>query len=444
MSSFGDLNRVNTNIQSLDSQLSLNRINKNLSENQLRLSTGLRINRAEDDAAGFSIATTLKSRVAGLEQALVNVGDAKSILDIAEASFDTIMDNLIEMKGLATQAANDSLGATERGYIGEQIRALGTNINDVATQTVFQDFALLNGADGEHSGNLSLTFQVGERAADTLTTNLAAVNVNQLFSGSDSLGVPDATGQVGTLSVVTESTLAVGPAATGGITNFTEDTAPTTGSGGIYTFNLDLGDAAAGTIEIGGETFTFGTGVGEFSSAAELADLIDAVANFTASEDGGEITVTGPNGDTIAAPTYAIVDAGSAAQAGVYSFDITTAFAEGETITIAGTDYVMGTDFSGETTAAQAESLAGAIAFAGHTADFSGSTITLTEGTANGEDPTIAIETTGFAGGQGAMDLSAFDTNDYRAFIADIDSAITSMSQRYNSIGITQSSLSVR
>ncbi|MDG5768221.1 flagellin [Balneolales bacterium ANBcel1] len=184
MSSFGDLNRVNTNIQSLDSQLSLNRINRGLAENQLRMSTGLRINRAEDDAAGYSIATKLNSRVAGLSQALQNVGDAKSVLDIAESSFDTIMDNLIEMKGLATQAANDTLGDTERGYIGEQIKALGDDINEIANQTVFQDFDLLNGSD--NTGNLTLTFQVGERAEDTLQTEINAVNVGQLFtSGSD-------------------------------------------------------------------------------------------------------------------------------------------------------------------------------------------------------------------------------------------------------------------
>ncbi|MDG5768222.1 flagellin, partial [Balneolales bacterium ANBcel1] len=84
MSTFGDLNRVSTNIQSLNSQLSLNRINRGLAENQLRMSTGLRINRAEDDAAGYSIATKLNSRVTGLSQALQNVGDAKSVLDIAE------------------------------------------------------------------------------------------------------------------------------------------------------------------------------------------------------------------------------------------------------------------------------------------------------------------------------------------------------------------------
>jgi flagellin len=182
MASFGDLNRVNTNIQSLDSQLSLNRINRDLSDNQLKLSTGLRINRAEDDAAGYSIATKLNSRVAGLEQAMQNVGDAKSVLDIAESSFDTVMDNLIEMKSLSTQAANDTLGAEERGYIGDQISKLAGDINDVANQTVFQDTELLNGTD--NTGGVSLTFQVGERAEDTLDTTLSAVNVGTLFAGS--------------------------------------------------------------------------------------------------------------------------------------------------------------------------------------------------------------------------------------------------------------------
>src|SRR5690625_4790075 len=192
MSGFGDLNRVNTNVQSLDAQLSLNKINKNLSDNQLRLSTGLRINRAEDDSAGFSIATKLNSRVAGLEQALQNVGDAKSVLDIAEASFDTIIDNLIEMKSLATQAANDTLGEDERGYIAQQIAELGSEINEIANQTVFQDLELLNGAEGGHGGSLSLTFQTGERAQDTITTNMDAVNINQLFGESRATGTYEA------------------------------------------------------------------------------------------------------------------------------------------------------------------------------------------------------------------------------------------------------------
>jgi flagellin len=200
MASFGDLNRVNTNVQSLDSQLSLNRVNRDLADSRMRMSTGLKINRAEDNAAGYSIATKLRSRTAGLEQSLQNVGDAKSVLDIAESSFDTIMDSLVEMKGLATQAANDTLGATERGYIGSQIAALGDDINEIADQTVFQDFELLNGSS--NTGTLDLTFQVGERADDTISTQIKAVNVGQLFasSGDASLGAGTAAGEGGGLA----------------------------------------------------------------------------------------------------------------------------------------------------------------------------------------------------------------------------------------------------
>jgi flagellin len=150
----------------------------------MRMSTGLKINKAEDNAAGYSIATKLRSRIAGLEQGLQNVGDAKSVLDIAESSFTTVIDTLIELKGLSTQAANETLGPTERGYIADQIESLGEDINEIANGTVFQDFELMNGADGENTGSLSLTFQVGERATDTITASIEAVNVGSLFAAS--------------------------------------------------------------------------------------------------------------------------------------------------------------------------------------------------------------------------------------------------------------------
>jgi flagellin len=189
MASFGDLNRVNTNVQSLDAQLSLNRVNRDLGASRERLTTGKKINKAEDNAAGYSIATKLKSRTAGLEQSLQNVGDAKSVLDIAESSFDIVMDSLIEIKSLATQAANDTLGATERGYIGDQIEAIGADINEIANQTIYQDTELLYGTD--NSGSITLTFQTGERAQDTITATINAVSVGELF-GSTATASTDA------------------------------------------------------------------------------------------------------------------------------------------------------------------------------------------------------------------------------------------------------------
>jgi flagellin len=172
----------------MDAQLSLNKINRDLGDSRLKLSTGFRINNAEDDAAGFAIATKLKSRVAGLEQALQNVSDAKSVLGVAEGAYNSIVDNLIEMKSLATQAANGTLNQSERGYIGTQISALADDINDVANSATFNDINLANASAA------TLTFQVGEGGTDTYDVALTNVNMIGLFG---SLGTDDSdnTGQ---------------------------------------------------------------------------------------------------------------------------------------------------------------------------------------------------------------------------------------------------------
>ncbi len=187
MASFGDYNRVNTNVTAMDAQLSLNKINRDLGDSRLKLSTGFKINNAEDDAAGFAIATKLKSRVAGLEQALQNVGDAKSMLDIVEGAYGSVMDNLIEMKTLATQGANDTLSSTERTYIAKQINALGFDINDIAASATFNGVALMPTADA------SKTFQVGEGTSDTMSITFETVDILALFGadGTD-LGNTDA------------------------------------------------------------------------------------------------------------------------------------------------------------------------------------------------------------------------------------------------------------
>jgi flagellin len=171
-----------------------------------------------------------------------NVGDAKSVLDIAEASYGTVMDNLVEMKGLATQAANDTLGEDERSFIGEQIKELGNDINQIADQTVYQDYELLNGdhssdATAAKTGSVSLTFQVGERESDTITADLEAVNVATLFAddpttADDSLG----NGTSGTNISVSAAT-----AGSGGELNF--EAANTAGSADYRAFISEVDSA---------------------------------------------------------------------------------------------------------------------------------------------------------------------------------------------------------
>lgn len=178
---FADLNRIRTNTQSLDARFSLDKINRDIGKTQLKLSTGFRINKAEDDAAGFSLSAKLEARIAGLEQALANTGDTKSVLDIAESSLNSIIDILTTLKTKATQAANDTLGTTERGFIQNQYTSLRNEIDSLVSQTVYQGRGLL-------SGNYQQTFQIGERTLDTLAIGIFVGSLGTGFNASG-LGV---------------------------------------------------------------------------------------------------------------------------------------------------------------------------------------------------------------------------------------------------------------
>ena len=182
MASFGDFNRVNTNVTALSAQLSLNKINSELGDSRLKLSTGKRINSAEDNSAGYAIATKLNSRVKGLEQALQNVSDAKSVLDIIESSYNSIMDNLIEIKRLGLQAANDTLSQSERTLIAKQIQGKSKQRNDLADSTSFNNLSLNPLTDK------TLSFQVGESTLDTIEIIAKKVDITALFGNELILG----------------------------------------------------------------------------------------------------------------------------------------------------------------------------------------------------------------------------------------------------------------
>jgi flagellin len=243
MASFGDYNRVNTNVTAMDAQLSLNKINRDLGDSRLKLSTGFKINNAEDDAAGFAIATKLKSRVAGLEQALQNVSDAKSVLGVAEGAYNSITDTLIEMKSLATQAANASLGDSERGYIGTQLESLAKDINDIAASSTFNGLALLDG-DSNNANSLDLTFQVGEGTGDTFVAELEAVNVKTLFSSQTNNGS-------------TNIDMGAGSTSAGAGNN---QIAAINTSGGVATNNLDHEDSITTADNVTADSLTMAAG----------------------------------------------------------------------------------------------------------------------------------------------------------------------------------------
>ena len=230
MASFGDFNKVNTNVTAMEARLSLNKINSELSSSRLKLSTGFKINTAEDDSAGYAIATKLRSKIAGLEQALQNVSDTKSVLDMVEGAYSSIMDNLIEMKQLATQGANDSMGDSELDFIANQIEGLSQNINDTAKSTVYNGIGLLDGNAADKSnwanngtGTFTLTVQAGDQTTDTYNVDLNAVNIATLFDQANNANL-DSTDVAGDITLAANT---VGVANTTPITrtNLVFDTA---------------------------------------------------------------------------------------------------------------------------------------------------------------------------------------------------------------------------
>lgn len=165
---YGDFARVNTNVQAFNALSQLSKTNQKLGEGQMRLSTGLRINKAEDDSAGYAIGKKLEAKTRGQAQALVNIGDAKGMLTVAEGSLTTTMDILQQMKEKVVQAGNDTLGAEERKAIAGQLNALQSEITDTLDDTKF------NGKDlfSDDTAGTSFTFQVNAENGDTFQVGL--------------------------------------------------------------------------------------------------------------------------------------------------------------------------------------------------------------------------------------------------------------------------------
>ncbi|MDW8137908.1 MAG: flagellin [Bacteroidota bacterium] len=182
---FGDLTRINSDSQSLGALNSLFRINRELGIRQNRLSTGYRINSAEDDSAGYALGKKLESRIRGLSAALDNIGDAKNMLSVAEGGLQSIMDILQTIKEKVTRGANDTMGSEERAALVADIRALGREIDQIVAQTKYNNRVLLRDFNTSAS---ALQFHVGPDNSDTITFSLASGGSTTTFQSSGLLG----------------------------------------------------------------------------------------------------------------------------------------------------------------------------------------------------------------------------------------------------------------
>jgi len=188
--------RINTNVGALNAHRQLTMNDVALSKSLQRLSSGLRINGAADDAAGLTIAEKMQSQVRGLNQAGRNAQDSISMLQTAEGALIETEAILQRMRELTVQGANDTLTASDRAAIGTELAQLSSEINRIATTTEFNTKQLLNGssAGGSATATTTFTLQVGANADQTMSVTISAATVGaiSLGDGLNSTSVTDA------------------------------------------------------------------------------------------------------------------------------------------------------------------------------------------------------------------------------------------------------------
>ncbi len=179
---------INTNIYSLTAQKNLAQNNSALQQAITRLSSGLRINSAADDAAGLAIATRIDAQIRGQTVAERNANDATSMMQVADGGAASITSDLQRMRELAVQAANGSLSSGDKTNLSTEFQALQNEISRVAQGTKFNNIALLS------SGN-AFTFQVGAGTAtsDQLTISTTDLQASSLGVDSASINILDST-----------------------------------------------------------------------------------------------------------------------------------------------------------------------------------------------------------------------------------------------------------
>ena len=170
---------VNTNLGSLSAQRSLATSSVDLKQAMERLSTGKKINTAADDAAGFAIAERMTAQIRGLNMATKNANDGLAMLAVIENATNDVTDMLQRVRELAVQAANDTNGSTDRSYLQSEVSSLLSEINRVATQTVYNNKTVLDGSLHGH-------IQVGTEAGQDISFSIANIQTGSIGNSVDS------------------------------------------------------------------------------------------------------------------------------------------------------------------------------------------------------------------------------------------------------------------
>jgi flagellin len=173
--------RINTNVASMQAQSSLNKVNRESQESFAKLSSGQRITKAADDAAGLAISEKLKAEIRSAQQANRNVNDGVSLVQVAEGGLNETSNILVRMRELAIQSASDTVGDSERGMANLEYQQLKSEMDRISQVTEYNGKKLLNGSDNK------IDFQVGTGAdefKDRISLDTSVIN-----SGIEAMGV---------------------------------------------------------------------------------------------------------------------------------------------------------------------------------------------------------------------------------------------------------------
>src|SRR5690606_31140461 len=273
---------INTNVMSLNAQRNLTTSANQLAQSLQRLSSGLRINSAKDDAAGLAISNRMTTQISGLNQAARNANDGISLAQTTESALQEVTNNLQRIRELAVQSANATNSDSDRVALNQEVQQRIAEINRIATQTSFNGRKVLDGSFG------SATFQVGANVGETIAISLGA----DTDMRSSAIGQV-ATATSGDLSALMVEGTPATPNSSGAAGAWTNAVSNTDGQ----TFTLTVGGIEILNVEqSGGVAETITAGDVQAAVNAHLGDLAGAGITVSGSVAGGDLTFTAADG----------------------------------------------------------------------------------------------------------------------------------------------------
>ncbi len=270
---------INTNVASLNAQRNLNRTQGTLSTALERLSTGLRINSAKDDAAGLAISERFTTQIRGLNQAVRNANDGISLAQTAESAIAELSNNLQRIRELAVQSANATNSASDRAALDAEAQQRIAEIERIATQTSFNGTKVLDGTFG------TAQFQVGANVGETIGVNLTVgLRSNQIGQIATASGQATATAlTAGSLTIAVGQGEAVSVGATD--TGSAKDKVAAINSAGVPGLTATATNVASGAFV----NVTGGSATDTYSLTLNGVAIYDAFDVETETLDGSEV-----------------------------------------------------------------------------------------------------------------------------------------------------------